>query len=231
MSVPVGEARVLLRLLRGLPHRGAHQDRLQAFYAPQAGYYDAFRERMLHGRSRLLELMQFAPGQVLVDLGAGTGWNLESLGPCARELARADLVDLCPALLDVARRRFEGWSNVRVIEHDAASYDPGVRADRILFSYSLSMMPGWRAALQNALRMLKPGGLLGVADFRLPAGRIAAAFWRRWFAHDGVKLDPEHMAELRASFAELHCMERCGAVPWLPLRAPYYLFVGRKRAG
>jgi S-adenosylmethionine-diacylgycerolhomoserine-N-methlytransferase len=231
MSSPAGDARVLLRLLRGLPRRGLQRDRLQAFYAPQAGDYDAFRERLLHGRGELLSLMEFAPGQVLVDLGAGTGSNLESLGPVARRLARADLVDLCPALLDVAWRRFDAWDNVRIVEQDAAIYDPGIAADRVLFSYSLTMMPGWHEALQNALRWLKPGGLLGVVDFRMPTGWLAGTFWRRWFAHDGVRLDANHQSTLRASLELLHFREGRGRVPWLPLRAPYYLFVGRKPGG
>lgn len=228
MSAAAGEIRVLLRLLRGIRRGGAHRDRLQDFYGPQADRYDAFRARLLHGRERLLELMDFAPGQVVVDLGAGTGWNLAQLGPLALRLARADLVDLCPALLGVARRRFDGWSNARVVEHDAGTYDPGIGVDRVVFSYSLTMMPEWRAALRNAVRMLKPGGLLGVVDFHPPRGRIAAAFWRRWFAHDGVRIDAEHPAALHAELTPLHFTEACGAVPWLPLRAPYYLFVGRK---
>jgi S-adenosylmethionine-diacylgycerolhomoserine-N-methlytransferase len=173
--------------------------------------------------------MEFEPGQVVVELGAGTGRNLEYLGPLARQLRRADLVDLCPALLDIARKRFEGRRNVRIAEHEAGTYEPGIDVDRVLFSYSLSMMPGWRAALANALRMLKPEGLLGVVDFRAPAGRIACAFWRRWFAHDGVHLDSAQRAVLRASLAPVHDLEGRGRVPWLPLRAPYYLFVGRKQ--
>lgn len=183
---------------------------------------------MLHGRARLLELMNFTPGQVLVDLGAGTGWNLEHLGPLGRELARADLVDLCPALLGVARRRFGEWPNVRVLEHDAATYEPGIGVDRVLFSYSLTMMPDWRTALRNAVRMLRPGGLLGVVDFGPPRRRLEGLFWRYWFAHDGVRLDAAHEAALRAALVPVYAESARGRVPWLPLRAPYYLFVGRK---
>ena len=44
------DAGVLLSLLRGMPRSATHEERLQAFYAPQAAHYDAFRERLLQGR-------------------------------------------------------------------------------------------------------------------------------------------------------------------------------------
>jgi len=46
----------------------------------------------------------------------------------------------------------------------------------------------------NALAMLKPGGVLGVVDFHYSTQHAAftRAFWQRWFARDGVRLDPEH---------------------------------------
>ncbi|MDE2051477.1 MAG: SAM-dependent methyltransferase, partial [Gammaproteobacteria bacterium] len=54
--------------------------------------------------------------------------------------------------------------------------------------------------------------------------------WRRWFAHDGVRLDPGHMAQLAAATADCLIFERRGKVPYLPgLSAPYYIFIGRKR--
>lgn len=224
-----GDARVLWSLLRGLPRGRPHAAALQAFYAPQARQYDAFRERLLHGRTELLQRLDTEPGQTLVDLGAGTGRSVDLLGDDAARFARIDLVDLCPALLEVAARRCAGHGNTRLVQGDAAAYDPGQPVDRVLFCYSLSMMPDWRAALANACRMLQPGGRVGVVDFCPPAGRIAGAFWRSWFGHDGVRLDRAHQVELCALFEPLHFVERRGRVPFLPLlRAPYYLFVGRR---
>ncbi|MGE5155158.1 MAG: class I SAM-dependent methyltransferase, partial [Bdellovibrio bacteriovorus] len=160
-----GDARVLLRLLRGQPRRGPLAERLQAFYAPQAVHYDSFRERLLHGRAELLERLAPEPGSWLVELGAGTGRNLAFLGDGLGSLGRIDLVDLCPALLDQARRRTRGLANVRVIEADAVRYRPERPVDCVFFSYSLSMIPDWEQALRNALAMLRPGGRLGVVDF------------------------------------------------------------------
>ena len=100
------DRQVLLHLLRGQPRAGSHAERLENFYAPQASYYDHFRERLLHGRRELIAALQPAPGQWLVELGGGTGRNLDFFGARLGTLARFDLVDLCPSLLAQAPRRF-----------------------------------------------------------------------------------------------------------------------------
>ncbi len=236
---PLAEARVLFALARGASRTGSHAEQLQRFYAPQAETYDAFRERLLHGRRELVDLLPAAARDRVVELGAGTGRNLEFFGPRLEQLARIEAVDLCPALLDVARRRWAQLPNVQVVEADATCYVPLRPADVVYFSYALTMIPDWRAAVDNALAMLRPGGMLGVVDFHLPApyddeGRLsrrarANRFWRAWFAHDGVRLSHEHLPYLRSHLAVEVCLERAGPVPYLPwLRVPYYILVGRK---
>lgn len=233
-----GDALVLLRLLRGQPRRGALAERLQAFYAPQAAHYDAFRERLLHGRADLMERLAPQPGEWVVELGAGTGRNLDFLGERLATLGRVELVDLCPALLEQARLRTQGRANVRVIEGDALSYRPEGLVDCVYFSYSLTMIPDWEGALANALAVLKSGGRLGVVDFYVsepapPAGltrhgRLIRWFWPRWFGHDGVRLNADHLPALRRLMPEHHLSEHLAPVPYLPgLRVPYYCFVGR----
>jgi S-adenosylmethionine-diacylgycerolhomoserine-N-methlytransferase len=232
-----GDAQVLLRLLRGQPRRGSLAERLQAFYGPQAAHYDAFRERLLHGRAELMERLSPAPGAWLVELGAGTGRNLDFLGERLGSLGRVELVDLCPALLEQARRRTRTLSNVRVIEGDAVSYRPERPVDCVYFSYSLTMIPDWEGALHNAVAMLRPGGRLGVVDFYVSArapepglirhGPLTRWFWPRWFGHDGVHPNPAHLPTLRRLLADHGVTEHRAPVPYLPgLRVPYYCFVG-----
>jgi S-adenosylmethionine-diacylgycerolhomoserine-N-methlytransferase len=235
MSLPelAGDARVLWRLLRGQPRSGSHAQRLQSFYAPQAARYDAFRARLLHGRGDLIAALAVPPGARVVELGCGTGSNLELLDRASpvESLTSVQLVDLCPALLAEARRRARAHGNVAVIEADATTWRPAQPVDRVLLSYALTMMPDWRAVLVNAWAMLAPGGRLGVVDFHLPgkADRLGNRFWRRWFAHDGVHLTNQHLLALHSLFSKPHVEERHAPVPYLPgLRAPYYLFVGVK---
>jgi S-adenosylmethionine-diacylgycerolhomoserine-N-methlytransferase len=235
----IDDARVLLRLLRGQPRRGSHAERLQAFYGPQAADYDRFRERLLQGRETLVRLLDPPPGARIVELGGGTGRNLMSFGQRLDGFASVELVDLCPALLEQARKRTAGMANVRVIEADATTYRPEIPPDCVYFSYSLTMIPDWRGAIANAIEMLRPGGTLGVVDFyvsdaiagpgtiRHPA--FTRWFWPRWFGHDGVHPNPDHLRLLCELLPAHELLERRAPVPYLPgLRVPYYLFVGQK---
>jgi S-adenosylmethionine-diacylgycerolhomoserine-N-methlytransferase len=236
----LADARILLQLARGSGRRGTHAERLQAFYRPQAAHYDAFRERLLHGREDLIRRLDPPPGATVVELGGGTGRNLEYFGPRLGSFARVEVVDLCPALLEQARKRCARWPGVAVaVEADATDYRPRQAVDCVYFSYALTMIPEWRAAVDNALRMLRPGGLLGAVDFYVAPrdpragfagqGGLARSFWRRWFGHDGVHLDPQHLPYLLEQTEPIACEQRRAAVPYLPgLRAPYYLYIGRK---
>jgi S-adenosylmethionine-diacylgycerolhomoserine-N-methlytransferase len=239
------DLRVLLHLLRGQRKHGDQRSRLQAFYGPQAAHYDAFRDRLLHGREALIGDLQAAlgerlPGAHLIELGGGTGRNLEFFGPRLADFGQVTLVDLCPALLAQARHKFAHQPQVRLIEADATRWQPEQPADALYCAYSLTMIPDWRAALDNAIAMLKPGGILGVVDFYVssatPPGdqrRHAALtrwFWPRWFAHDGVHPTPEHLATLRALLPEHEFSEARAPVPYLPgFAVPYYRFLGRRR--
>lgn len=226
------------------PVRGAdHASRLESFYAGQAEAYDHFRRRLLHGREELWSRLEAPDGGTWVDLGGGTGSNLELLGPRLQRLGQVLVVDLSPSLLAVARRRIaeRGWQHVQAVEADATTFRPSRPADVVTFSYSLTMIPDWFAALENALAMLRPGGLLGVVDFYVSRkypdeGCVRHGWWTRtlwpaWFALDNVFLSPDHLPFLRRHLEVLHLQERRARVPYLPLvRVPYYVFIGRKAA-
>lgn len=227
------ESRVLAALARGMPRAGSHAARLERFYGPQAQAYDAFRARLLHGREELVRLLDPPPEARVVELGGGTGRAAELFGERLPTLGRLEIVDLCGALLAVARERHAGRPNVHCVAADATTYRSAAPVDVVYFSYSLTMIPDWRAALDNAVAMLAPGGSLGIVDFHVtPAqhGALARAFWTRWFAHDGVRPSPDHAAHLAERLDTVACLHRRGPVPYLPgLAAPYWVYLGRKR--
>jgi len=226
----VADARVMLAMLRGMPGGPDTQSRLQAFYAPQAQAYDAFRERLLRGRAELIASLDLADGAHVVELGAGTGRNLEHFGPRLAKLGRVDLIDLCPPLLDQARRRAAHLPNVRVIAADACTWRPEGPVDCVILSYSLTMIPEWRRALVNAISMLASGGVLAVADFTVSPAQNALArrFWKAWFGHDGVHLDHAHVEALCACLPRHRFGEYRAPLPYLGLKARYYLFTGQR---
>lgn len=237
------DVRILWHLLVRRGSGTTQAERLESFYAGQAAGYDDFRRRMLHGRRELMDALPFPEGAMWVDLGAGTGENAEHLGSRLAQLHRAYLVDLSPSLLRVAMARVERhqWTNVVTVPADATVFTPPEPVDVVTLSYSLTMIPDWFRAVDHALQMLKPGGLLGVVDFyvsrKFPReGLVRHGWWTRtlwpvWFAGDNVHLSADHLPYLQHRLETVRLEERRGKLPYLPLvRVPYYVFIGRKPA-
>jgi len=227
------------------PVRGkSHAARMEDFYSGQAEAYDDFRRRLLNGRQELFSAIEAPPGGVWVDLGGGTGSNLEYLGERVGQLGRVYVVDLAGSLLKVARQRAaeRGWRHVEAVEADATRWrPPGPGADVVTFSYSLTMIPDWFAAIDNALAMLRPGGVIGVVDFfvsrKYPAegrrrhGWFTRTFWPAWFGADNVFPSADHVPYLHRHFEPVEYSEHLARVPYVPfIKTPYYRFIGRKRA-
>ena len=140
------------------PITGAdHKSRLESFYKLQAGSYDSFRHRFLHGRVPMIEAMPTVEGGVWVDLGGGTGANLEHFGGKLSSFDRVFILDLTPSLLKQAKVRVaaNGWGKlVTCVEGDATVKNlPGLpkagTVDVVTMSYSLTMIPDWKAAIEN----------------------------------------------------------------------------------
>lgn len=239
MSVP-SDLRVLWHLLVS-PIRGTSQaERLNSFYAGQAADYDAFRARLLKGRGELLQSLPAPTGGVWVDMGGGTGANLEA-APWLSSCRRVVVADLCQPLLDVCLERVQhrGWSQVEPVLADVTTYDPGEPVDLVTFSYSLTMIPDWFRAVERARAMLAPGGVIGIVDFYVsrkyvPANRVRHGWLTRslipvWFATDNVHPSRDHLPYLESRFETVRLDEDRAAIPYVPLlKAPYYRFVGRK---
>jgi len=226
---------------------------MESFYAGQAGAYDDFRKRLLKGRQELWTLIPRPPGGTWIDMGGGTGANLEYFqGQGTADeappeqlagLEKIYVLDLSHSLLEIAKQRIakSGWTNVETVEADATTFQPPTGSvDVVTFSYSLTMIPDWFAALENALSILKPGGTIGVVDFYVSRkyatsglsrhGWWTRTLWPTWFALDNVFPSPDHVPFLHRHFDVLHFEEHRSKVPYIPLaRVPYYLFVGRKR--
>jgi S-adenosylmethionine-diacylgycerolhomoserine-N-methlytransferase len=223
----VADARILFKMLAGMPKTGDAASKLEGFYAGQADAYDAFRERLLHGRRELMQQLTLPENARIVELGGGTGRNIDYLGDKLKRIQEYQIVDLCPSLLAVAKQRAQQYSNVRVMEADACTYQPTEPVDCVIFSYSLTMIPDWQSALDNAKAMLKPNGKIAVVDFTLSKqqNNVLGVFWRKWFSHDGVHLNPEIPQRLQAMFPQGNYVEKFAKVPYLPLLpVPYYLF-------
>lgn len=228
-----------------------HAERLEAFYGPQAKAYDGFRTNFLWGRKPMLAAcaarLEQQRDMIWVDLGGGTGENVDLMAtylPLDRFKA-IYVVDLCRSLCQQAEEKVaaKGWSNVHVVEGDACTWQlPVGKADLVTFSYSLSMIPPFYVAVENAISWLHADrGLMGVADFfvsskhDLPLRQmnwLRRFFWRATFDTDNIDIGPERRAYLDHRLSRAWEMNGQGSIPYVPvLRAPFYVWVGRPRPG
>ena len=194
-----------------------------------------FANGLLKGRREMLEALpwQELRGGARIDLGAGTGANIEFVAADAATLSAVHLVDLSESLLGIAKKRIarHGWEHVHTKISDATTFAPPAGpVDLVTFSYSLTMIPDWRRAVDHALELLRPGGILGVVDFHVSDTHdwLTRRFWPAWFAQDSVFLSPEHARYLDTKFERLVYEEARTKLPYFPLgTVPYYRFVGR----
>jgi S-adenosylmethionine-diacylgycerolhomoserine-N-methlytransferase len=147
-------------------------EKMDRMYHLQRHFYDFTRKYYLLGRDQLLREMDVQPGDTVLEIGCGTGRNLVILAKRHPEAhffgldASADMLEMADAKIDSARLRNITLANVLADEfYYVNTFEMTDRFDKIFFSYSISMIPDWPAAIDNALSNLKPGGELFIVDF------------------------------------------------------------------
>jgi ubiquinone/menaquinone biosynthesis C-methylase UbiE len=101
------------------------------------------------------------------------------------------IVDISAVLCNKALDKCEKykWDNVQVHLCDASEFN-FEKADLITFSYSLSMIPEYYKVLDNAKKLLKDDGIIGITDFHVSKkfdnknrqmNTLTRWFWRFFF--------------------------------------------------
>lgn len=174
----------------------SHMALMDSVYRRQRHFYDLTRRYYLFGRDRLIRALALGPGESAVEVGCGTARNLIAI---ARRYpgARVFGLDASALMLETAARAVAraGLSErVTLARGYAEALSPqmfgGTRNfDRVIFSYSLSMIPDWRRALASANDALASGGRLHIVDFGdfSGLGRVGSAALRLWLRQFHVK--------------------------------------------
>jgi ubiquinone/menaquinone biosynthesis C-methylase UbiE len=146
--------------------------RLIALYQKQAKGYD---QSGIHGldafRREAVRRLELKRGDLVVDIGCGTGLNFALLQEAIGETGRIIGVDLTDAMLEQARLRVatEGWKNVELVQADATQYQFPTQVDGILSTFALTFVPQAKLVIQNGCRALAPGRRWVVLDMAWPA--------------------------------------------------------------
>ena len=164
---------------------------MDRIYRHQRHIYDWTRRYYLLGRDRAIVRLAPPPGARVLEIGCGTARNLVR---AARAYPDVEFfgIAISHVMLDTAGHaivREKLTAQIRLAQADATRFDPallfGVPGfSRILISYSLSMIPAWRAVLDQAAACLLPGGELHIVDFGRQEGLPGwfRAALRRWLA-------------------------------------------------
>jgi phosphatidylethanolamine/phosphatidyl-N-methylethanolamine N-methyltransferase len=148
-------------------------------YTLWAPFYDLLARVFARRRARSLELLALRAGDRVLIVGAGTGLDLPFVNPEAKITA----VDLTPAMIRrLEMRAMKLGVQVRAqimdahaLEYDAASFDA------VILHLIVAVVPDPIRCLQEAARVLRPGGRMVILDKFVPDAR-RPSFWQRLIA-------------------------------------------------
>jgi ubiquinone/menaquinone biosynthesis C-methylase UbiE len=152
-----------VRLIETYRRKAKHYDIISRLY-PIPGY------PQLSQRRQAVQALGVRPGDTVVDMACGTGLNFSLLQQAVGPGGRLIGVDLTDAMLAVAQQRIEhnGWSNVSLVQADAAEFAYPTEIDGILSTYAMSHVPDAVNAIAHGAAALRRGARWVVLDLKLP---------------------------------------------------------------
>ena len=169
----------------------SRMDTARWLYGPLSPLYDAVCGAMLQpGRRRAIATLNPRPGERILEVGAGSGYNINGYPPGCRVLA----VDLSRAMLERANARLDdqhrGHISFAHMDATALAVPSGV-FDAAYVPHTINVLPDPVAAGKEILRACKPNGrivflshfddLRDTSDFvNRIAGKLATAAEVNW---------------------------------------------------
>jgi demethylmenaquinone methyltransferase/2-methoxy-6-polyprenyl-1,4-benzoquinol methylase len=165
------------RLIETYRKKAKHYDLTSRLY-PVPGYPQQGQ------RLRAVRALGLRPGGSVVDVACGTGLNFPLIERAIGSRGRIVGVDLTDAMLAQAEQRIEanGWSNVSLVQADAAAFDFPTEIDAILSTYALTQVPACGDVIARGAAALSRGGRWAVLDLKAPDNAP------RWLAQLGIAL-------------------------------------------
>jgi SAM-dependent methyltransferase len=149
--------------------------RRQPAYGERARSYERDTEAFQPYRRAVVEALPLRTGQVVLDVGCGTGLCCgllrDKVGPDGGVVG----IEESPEMAAVAREHIacEGWDNVTVVQAPAEDAEIGLTADAALFCavHDILQSPD---ALRNVLTTLRPGAWVAAGGGKWAAPMMVA---------------------------------------------------------
>ena len=157
-------------------------------YTVYSPFYNLIGKIFYKFRRKAIDMLAVKPGEQVLLVGAGTGLDLDFLP----ETALVTTTDITPAMVARLTQRSNKLQlkvNARVMDGQQLDL-PANAFDKIVLHLILAVIPDPIRCLQEAERVLKPGGLIVVFDkFLLPGHqpglfRRTANFFTRFLFSD-----------------------------------------------
>jgi demethylmenaquinone methyltransferase/2-methoxy-6-polyprenyl-1,4-benzoquinol methylase len=153
------------------------KEKMAGLYRRRAEWYDVsanayyligFRESAYRGKA--VQALQLHPGDTVVEIGCGTGLNFDLLQQRIGPRGQIVGVDLTPEMLSKARERVKrkSWSNVRLVQSDAAAFTFPRPVDGVISTFALTLVPEYDRVIEHAAAALSQGKRMVILDFKLP---------------------------------------------------------------
>lgn len=145
-----------------------HHDDVASMFDGVAKRYDLMNSIMTmgavdHWRDLVVEAVEPAPGQTILDLAAGTGTSSATFAAHGAEVYPTDI---SMGMLQVGHQRQPG---LHFVAGDATRLPYADDSfDAVTISYGLRNVENTPAALAEMLRVTRPGGRLVVCEFSTP---------------------------------------------------------------
>jgi len=155
------------------------KNEIRSLYNKRAERYDltanlyylvGFREYAY--RRKAIRALGLSKGDTVVEISCGTGLNFPLLQDAVGEEGQIIGVDLTDSMLNKAAVRVgaNGWTNVQLVQSDAAEYTFPANVDAILSTFAITLIPEYDNIIRRGTEALAAGGRWVVLDFKLPDG-------------------------------------------------------------
>jgi len=168
-----------------------------------ASTYDQVSVRQFNHGKVLVGSLRLEPGQHVLDVGCGTGrlgaYVAELVGPNGSVVG----IDPLPLRVDLAGRKHPCFSTRVGRAEDLTAFDAG-QFDVVYLNSVFHWVDDKQTALREALRVLKPGGRIGVNSADADRSHQGAALVRRALVDEGLaQHSPAASTNYRVSAGQL----------------------------